>query len=40
MSALEDARFEDLYEGQDVSFNEGQGPKGARAENVRPISGR
>ena len=40
MSALEDARFEDLYEGQDVSFNEGQGPKGARAENVRPIAGR
>jgi len=36
MSAVEGARFEDLREGQSVSFNEGQGPKGPRAENVRP----
>lgn len=37
MSALEDARFEDLQEGQRVAFTEGQGPKGPRAENVRLI---
>lgn len=36
MSSVEGARFEDLREGQSVSFNEGQGPKGPRAENVRP----
>lgn len=35
MSNLEDARFEDLREGQKVTFEEGQGPKGPRAENVR-----
>jgi CspA family cold shock protein len=35
-SAVEGARFEDLREGQRVSFNEGQGPKGPRAENVKP----
>jgi CspA family cold shock protein len=37
MSAVEGARFEDLKEGQRVSFTEGQGPKGPRAENVKPI---
>jgi cold shock protein len=37
MSAVETVRFEDLREGQKVSFNEGRGPKGPRAENVRPI---
>jgi cold shock protein len=37
MSNVEGARFDDLHEGQRVSFNEGRGPKGARAENVRPI---
>jgi CspA family cold shock protein len=37
MSAVEGARFEDLKQGQRVSFNEGQGPKGPRAENVRVI---
>ena len=37
MSNLEGVQFESLYEGQKVSFNEGQGPKGPRAENVRPI---
>lgn len=36
-SAVEGARFEDLHEGQRVSFTEGQGPKGPRAEKVNPI---
>lgn len=35
MSAVEGVRFEDLKQGQRVSFNEGQGPKGPRAENVK-----
>lgn len=34
-SDLEDVRYEELQEGQRVSFNEGHGPKGPRAENVR-----
>ena len=37
MSNLEGARYEDLREGQRVSFNAGRGPKGPRAENVRPV---
>ena len=37
MSNVEGVRFEDLREGQKVSFDEGQGPKGPRAENVRPL---
>jgi CspA family cold shock protein len=37
MSAVSGVRFEDLKEGQRVSFTEGQGPKGPRAENVKPI---
>jgi CspA family cold shock protein len=37
MSAVEGARFEDLRQGQRVSFTEGQGPKGPRAEKVKPI---
>jgi CspA family cold shock protein len=37
MSAVESVRFEDLKQGQRVSFVEGQGPKGPRAENVKPI---
>jgi len=37
MSNLEDVQFEQLYEGQRVSFTEGQGPKGPRAENVKPV---
>jgi CspA family cold shock protein len=37
MSGVEGARFEDLKEGQRVSFTEGQGPKGPRAEKVKPI---
>ncbi|MDB4787031.1 MAG: cold shock domain-containing protein [Planctomycetaceae bacterium] len=36
LSAVEGCSFEDLQEGQDVEFNEGMGPKGKRAENVRP----
>ncbi len=36
-SAVDGARFEDLQEGQRVSFTEGQGPKGPRAEKVKPI---
>jgi len=36
MSNLEGVRFDDLHEGQQVSFEEGSGPKGPRAENVRP----
>ena len=35
-SALEGANFEELSEGQSVSYDEGHGPKGPRAENVRP----
>jgi CspA family cold shock protein len=37
MSNLEGVRYEDLREGQRVSYNPGHGPKGPRAENVRPI---
>lgn len=28
--------FDELHEGQKVSFTEGQGPKGPCAENVKP----
>ena len=34
-SALEGVTFEELREGQGVSFTEGEGPKGPRAETVR-----
>lgn len=37
MSAVEGVRFEDLKQGQRVSFTEGQGPKGPRAESVKPL---
>ena len=37
LSNVEGVRFEDLQEGQQVSFTEGQGPKGPRAENVKPV---
>ena len=37
MSAVEETSFDQLQEGQRVSFNVGQGPKGPRAENVRLI---
>jgi len=36
-SNVEGASYEDLREGQQVSYNMGQGPKGPRAENVTPI---
>jgi cold shock protein len=35
-SACMGTRFDDLREGQAVSFTVGQGPKGPRAENVSP----
>ena len=35
-SACNGIRFEDLSTGQAVTFTIGQGPKGPRAENVRP----
>jgi len=36
-SSLEGVQYEDLYEGQNVSFVEGRGPKGPRAEQVKPV---
>ena len=36
-SSLVDVSFDDLQEGQRVSYEEGQGPKGPRAENVKPL---
>lgn len=36
-SALEGVRFEELQEGQRVSYEVGQGPKGPRAEHVRVL---
>jgi len=35
-SAVENVGFAELREGQSVEYSEGQGPKGPRAENVRP----
>ncbi len=32
-----EGNYDDLREGDRVSFTEGQGPKGPRAENVRTI---
>jgi CspA family cold shock protein len=29
--------IEALHEGQKVEYDEGQGPKGPRAENVKPV---
>ena len=37
MSAVEGTTFEALSEGQRVSYLEGRGPKGPRAQNVRPV---
>ena len=36
-SNLEGVSYDDLQEGQRVSYTEGSGPKGPRAENVKPI---
>lgn len=33
-SAVKNARFEDLEEGQDVIFEDADGPKGPRAEDI------
>lgn len=35
-SALDGCRFDELHEGQKVTFTEGRGPKGPQAENVKP----
>lgn len=37
MSNVEGTSFEQLQEGQRVSFHSGHGPKGPRAENVQLI---
>lgn len=37
MSNVEGVSFTELREGQRVSYVEGSGPKGPRAENVRPL---
>lgn len=36
-SALQDVRYDELREGQTVEYEEGEGPKGPRAENVRVV---
>jgi len=36
-SNLQSINFEDLKEGQRVSYTEGRGPKGPRAENIRVL---
>ena len=36
MSQVEGIHFDELTEGQRVTFVSGQGPKGPRAENVTP----
>jgi cold shock protein len=38
MSNLEGVRYDDLREGQRVTYTAGQGPKGPRAENVKPAN--
>ncbi len=37
MSALQEVSIEELSEGQTVEYEEGQGPKGPRAESVRVV---
>jgi cold shock protein len=36
-SSLQGVTFEELREGQKVSYTEGQGKKGPCAENVKPV---
>ena len=36
-SSLDGVSYEQLHEGQRVSYTEGHGEKGPRAENVKPI---
>lgn len=35
--SLQGVSFDELREGQKVTFTEGQGPKGPCAENVKPV---
>lgn len=35
--SVQGVTFDDLYEGQTVSYTPGQGPKGPCAENVKPV---
>lgn len=35
--SVQGVSFDQLQEGQKVSYTEGQGPKGPVAENVRPV---
>ena len=35
-STVQGVSFDDLHEGQTVSYTEGRGPKGPCAENVKP----
>ena len=35
-SSLDGVSYEELREGQRVTYTEGRGPKGPRAENVKP----
>lgn len=37
MSALTEDHYDDLHEGQTVTFEIGNGPKGPRAENVKAV---
>jgi CspA family cold shock protein len=36
-SAIQGTTIEELRIGQEVTYDEGRGPKGPRAENVRPV---
>ena len=36
-TALQEVRMEELHEGQRVEYEEGEGPKGPRAESVRVV---
>ncbi len=36
-TAVQGVAFDELYEGQTVSYTEGSGPKGPRAENVSVV---
>jgi CspA family cold shock protein len=36
-SSVKGASFESLHEGQKVEYEEGHGPKGPRAENIKPV---
>ena len=37
-SALAEGNFDSLQEGQRVEYEEGRGPKGPCAENVKPVA--